>query len=316
MDKDAIFATNTSSLSITELATAARRPENVVGLHFFNPVNKMPLVEVIRGEHTSPQAVATAYKLALDLGKIPVICGDCPGFVVNRILGIYMNEAGLCMMEGCPIDYVDRALLQFGMPMGPFRLMDEVGLDVAAHVGPILEEGLGERYAQNKQYSDVLKKHPDVLGKKTKAGFYLYDEKEKQQGRNPTMTKAMKEIVNFQDNPPLSLQEIRDRCVLVMLNEACYILDEGIVSRPEDLDLAMVMGTGFAPFRGGLLAFADSYGLDNAVNRLTQLEDQYGFRFAPHTLLKQMAAEGRRFFEKRPNPRDLESVSSIPRSKL
>ena len=308
-----IFATNTSSLSINELAESAKRPQTVVGLHFFNPVSKMPLVEVIRGKKTSDEAVATAYQLALDLGKVPVVCGDCPGFVVNRILGIYMNEAGIIVMEGQDFTHVDSSLLRFGMPMGPMRLMDEVGLDVAGHVGPILEQGLGVRYKQIPQFAKILKENAKYLGKKTGSGFYHYDAKGKQLGVNSAI-KDQIIAVQKKGKSALPLSEISDRCVLIMLNEAAYILSEGIVSRPEDLDLAMVMGTGFAPFTGGLLNYADSRGIKKCVDKLLELEKKYGFRFKPHPLLVKMASNNEFFFPNR--PRGMVKISSNPRSKL
>lgn len=307
-----IFATNTSSLSITELQASAQRPQDVVGLHFFNPVQKMPLVEVIKGKQTSDAAAATAYKLALDLGKVPIICGDCPGFVVNRILGIYMNEAGILAMEGQKLPHVDYALLDFGMPMGPFRLMDEVGLDVAAHVGPILEKGLGARYKQIPEFAKILNENPTQLGKKTGQGFFVY-ENGKQKGLNPIVLDQLTKVA-AKGKPALSLSEIQDRCVLIMLNEAAYILSEGIVSRPEDLDLALIMGTGFAPFTGGIFNYADQRGIKNCVARLASLEKLLGFRFAPHPLLVKMAEKNERFFPKR--PQNLTRIPSNPRSKL
>ena len=308
-----IFATNTSSLSITELALSAKRPQNVVGLHFFNPVSKMPLVEVIRGKETSAEAVATAYQLALDLGKFPVICGDCPGFVVNRILGIYMNEAGIIVMEGQDFRHVDGALLKFGMPMGPMRLMDEVGLDVAGHVGPILEDGLGARYKQIPQFAKILKENPKHLGKKTSSGFYIYDAKGKQSGVNEFIARQI-DSAQKKRQATLSATEIADRCILIMLNEAAYILSEGIVAHPEELDLAMVMGTGFAPFTGGLLNYADNRGIKKCVDRLVEFEKKYGFRFKPHPLLIKMATNNERFFPNR--PQGMTKIALNPRSRL
>jgi len=255
---ECVLATNTSSLSITELASVLENPSRCVGIHFFNPVGKMPLVEVIRCPSTSHDMVATGYRFALKLGKVPVICNDCPGFVVNRILGIYMGEAVKLAMEGCKLPFVDDALLEFGMPMGPFRLMDEVGLDVAAHVAPVLENGLGERYKSDPRYAELIKSNPQFLGKKTGAGFYKYNAKGKQGPLNSVFVRKLNNLVTSNSNA--SKKAIKDRCVMVMLNEACMILEENMVNCPEDLDLAMVMGTGFAPFTGGLLSYADFRG--------------------------------------------------------
>jgi 3-hydroxyacyl-CoA dehydrogenase/enoyl-CoA hydratase/3-hydroxybutyryl-CoA epimerase len=321
-----VFATNTSSLSISELAAEAKRPEQVVGLHFFNPVSRMPLIEVIRGNKTSDYSTAICYQLSLDLGKFPVICKDGPGFIVNRILGIYMNEAGLFAMEGKQIQTVDKALCKFGMPMGPFQLMDEVGLDVAAHVGPILEKGLGQRFAQIPAFAAILKENPTALGKKTGKGFYIYDAKGKNEGLNTVINDKLKVAVKEnQSKLPKSLpklsgsaleQELIDRCVLLMINEAVGILDERIVATPGELDLAMIMGTGFAPFRGGLLSYADFIGIQAVVDKLKHLEQIHGLRFTPHPALVKMVQEKKRFFPDRPDPKSLISVGKPPRSKL
>ena len=176
MPPHALFATNTSSLSITALAAESTRPQQLLGLHFFNPVQRMPLVEIVRHSGTAASTVASAYQHVLDIGKIPVICNDGPGFIVNRLLGIYMTEAGHLVMEGASVKQVDDAMLGFGMPVGPFRLMDEVGLDVVQHVAPVLEEGLGPRFRAVPEFSQLLKANPKMLGKKTGSGFYLYDE--------------------------------------------------------------------------------------------------------------------------------------------
>mmetsp|Transcript_41231 Transcript_41231/g.67014 ORF Transcript_41231/g.67014 Transcript_41231/m.67014 type:complete len:764 (-) Transcript_41231:86-2377(-) len=317
---DCVIATNTSSLSITELASVLDNPERCVGIHFFNPVGKMPLVEVIKGgEKTSGDSIATGYRFALQLGKIPVICNDCPGFVVNRILGIYMGEAVKLAIEGCQLPYVDDALLDFGMPMGPFRLMDEVGLDVAAHVAPVLEEGLGERYASDPRYLELVKANPQWLGKKTAAGFYLYDKGGKgiQGGLNPGFKRKLDRLVKKSPRR-LSKSMIADRCVFVMLNEACMVLEEGMIDQPEDLDLAMVMGTGFAPFSAGPLSYADFRGIDQCVARMRELAKKFGKRFEPHQMLVKMANEGTRFFPDRPNPKQVRQIpaSECPRSKL
>ncbi len=177
-----IFATNTSSLPITDIAAECKRPDQVVGMHFFNPVNRMPLVEIIRGKKTSDEAVATVFALAKAMGKVPVSCEDGPGFLVNRLLMPYMNEAAYLLLEGVPVEVVDKAMVSFGMPMGPVRLMDEVGLDVAYHVGTFLESKFPERM----KGAPLLKaiSETDLLGKKGGAGFYLYDEKGKETAVN------------------------------------------------------------------------------------------------------------------------------------
>ncbi|SPQ99078.1 unnamed protein product (mitochondrion) [Plasmodiophora brassicae] len=314
----AVFATNTSSLSIDTLSNGARRPGQVCGMHFFNPVQRMPLVEVIRGKKSSKEAIALVYKLALDLGKTPCVCRDGPGFIVNRILGIYMNEAGILAMEGTPIAAIDKALLDFGMPMGPFRLMDEVGLDVAAHVGPILESGLGARFKQVGPFAGILRGKGDGkrLGKKTGAGFYLYDRNGKTDPSrlNPSMMDEVERATN-KPRHVSSSADVVDRCILVALQEACHILQDGICGSAEELDLAMVFGTGFAPFRGGLLNYADQLGAKEVVQRLAALSEKVSaVRFKPHATLTEMAANDGKFFPDR--PLGTTPVGPLPRSAI
>ncbi|KAK7194427.1 trifunctional enzyme alpha subunit, mitochondrial precursor-like protein [Novymonas esmeraldas] len=293
-----LFATNTSSLSLTEMQTVAKYPQNIVGMHFFNPVSKMPLVEVIKGKSTSAEAAAAIFNLALKTGKIPIIVNDGPGFLVNRILGVYMAEAGrLAADERCHPAKVDEAILAFGMPMGPFRLLDEVGLDVACHVGPVLSNGLkSDRFAVNASIEKMVS--DGHLGRKNNKGFYNYTADGKETGLNGAiLTKYM----GGELGASVSETEIVDRCVLLMVNEATRILDEGIAMSPEDVDTGMVWGTGFPPFRGGLLQYADHRGIANVVAALEQLQRKTKKdHFAPVETLKKMAAEGKRFFPNRP----------------
>eukprot|EP01004_Peranema_trichophorum_P009731 NODE_847_length_2310_cov_210.024691_g721_i0.p1 GENE.NODE_847_length_2310_cov_210.024691_g721_i0~~NODE_847_length_2310_cov_210.024691_g721_i0.p1 ORF type:complete len:542 (-),score=128.62 NODE_847_length_2310_cov_210.024691_g721_i0:232-1857(-) len=290
-----IFATNTSALSVNELANSAKYPENVVGMHFFNPVSKMPLVEVIKGEKTSKKAIATVYKLALDMGKFPIVVKDGPGFLVNRVLGIYMSEAGRMIMEGGDPAKIDKIILDFGMPMGPYRLLDEVGIDVAAHVGPTLKTGLGDRFADNPKLHDMIKQ--GHLGKKSAKGFYKYNEKGKE---TEIDTQFLTSLAVVEPKSTFNYDDVVDRCILSMVNEASLILAEGIAATPEDVDLGMVFGTGFAPFRGGLLSYSDSRGVGNIVESLHRLATRYGDRFKPSAYLVKMASENKRFFPKRP----------------
>jgi 3-hydroxyacyl-CoA dehydrogenase/enoyl-CoA hydratase/3-hydroxybutyryl-CoA epimerase len=288
-----ILATNTSSLSITEMATALERPGDFCGMHFFNPVHRMPLVEVIRGEASSPEAVATVYALALRMGKIPVVCRDGAGFLVNRILGPYLNESGHLLVEGVAIEDVDRAATAFGMPMGPVRLLDEVGIDVGRHVGEILEEAFGERMAPSPLLGRL--ENTERLGKKNGKGFYRYDEKGKDQGVDETVYADLQ--LNVPAPGALSRSEIRDRLVLVMINEAARILEDGIVGSAGEVDLGMIMGTGFPPFRGGLLRFADGEHPRTIVERLWEMEGKYGVRFTPAPLIVELARDNRGFYD-------------------
>jgi 3-hydroxyacyl-CoA dehydrogenase/enoyl-CoA hydratase/3-hydroxybutyryl-CoA epimerase len=301
INPNGIFATNTSSLSVEELAKTAKRPQNVLGLHFFNPVAKMPLVEVITTSATDPQNTLRVTAFALALKKTPVQCRDGPGFIVNRILGIYMGEATHLLSQGVDIETIDAAIKEFGMPMGPFRLMDEVGLDVAFHVAPILNKGLGDRFAMNPAFGRLV--DMGFLGKKNGKGFYLYDAKGKSTGLNPDLAKVLGSIVNSGSAPAkgkVSKQEIIDRCVLLMVNEASHILADGVASRSEDVDVGMVFGTGFPPFRGGVLQYAEQRGLKDVVDSLKRLEARYGSRFRVSALLEKKAQEGGRFFPERP----------------
>jgi 3-hydroxyacyl-CoA dehydrogenase/enoyl-CoA hydratase/3-hydroxybutyryl-CoA epimerase len=285
----AIFATNTSTIPITRIAAQAQHPENVVGMHFFNPVDKMPLVEIIRGEKTSDLAMVTTAALARKLGKTVVYCNDGPGFVVNRILGPYMNESGFLLQEGNSIDSLDKAMVDFGMPMGPMALLDEVGIDVAAKVAGILTEAFGARMEKStvveKLYADG--RH----GKKNGKGLYLYADG-KRQGPDPSVYKVIGVTPH-----PADEKAVVERMVLAMINEASLILDEKIVASAGELDLAMIMGTGFPPFRGGLLRYADGLGLPYVVSRLDELSSRVGPRFRPNEPLKRLAERDGKFYQ-------------------
>ncbi|HKO57814.1 MAG TPA: 3-hydroxyacyl-CoA dehydrogenase NAD-binding domain-containing protein, partial [Thermoanaerobaculia bacterium] len=269
---DAIFATNTSTIPITDIAAQAERPENVVGMHFFNPVDRMPLVEVIRGKKTSDVAAVTVAAFARKMGKTVVYTNDGPGFVVNRILGPYMNEAGFLLEEGNSIESLDKAMVDFGMPMGPMALLDEVGIDVAAKVAVILTDAFGARM----QKSTVVEKlyEDGRHGKKNGKGLYTYKDG-KRQDPDPTVYK----VLGIKSPHPADAKHVVERMVLAMINEAALILDERIVATAGELDLAMIMGTGFPPFRGGLLRYADSLGVPYIVARLDEFSTRHGSRY-------------------------------------
>jgi 3-hydroxyacyl-CoA dehydrogenase / enoyl-CoA hydratase / 3-hydroxybutyryl-CoA epimerase len=285
----AIFATNTSTIPITQIAANATKPENVVGMHFFNPVDRMPLVEVIRGEKTSDVAMVTTAALARKLGKTVVYVNDGPGFVVNRILGPYMNESAFLLEEGNSIESLDKAMVDFGMPMGPMALLDEVGIDVAAKVAGILTEAFGARMEKSgvveKLYADG--RH----GKKNGKGLYLY-ENGKRKGPDTSVYK----VLGVKAPHPADEKQVVERMVLSMINEASLILDEKIVASAGELDLAMIMGTGFPPFRGGLLRYADSLGLPYVASRLDALSS-FGPRFRPNEPLKRLAERDGKFYQ-------------------
>lgn len=286
----AVFASNTSSLPIGEIAARALRPERVVGLHFFNPVHRMPLVEVIAGPKSSPEAVATVRAFAVDLGKTPVVVRDSPGFLVNRILMLYLSEAMHLLADGVRIDTVDTAAREFGMPMGPFALLDQVGLDTARQVAGVLHAAFGKRIGAG---APVLAALVDAgrLGVKSGRGFHTYSNG--QRAAVDRKAYALAGVSTFRDLPMETLQE---RMVLAMVNEAAVCLEDGVVQDPRDVDVAMVMGAGFPPFRGGLLRHADATGAAVLVDRLSRLADGHGERFRPAGILREMAASGRRFY--------------------
>jgi 3-hydroxyacyl-CoA dehydrogenase len=253
----------------------------------------MPLVEVVRGTRSSDHAVATTYGLALKLGKVPVVTNDGPGFLVNRILGPYMNEAGFILTDGASVEAIDAAAKNFGMPMGPLRLVDEVGIDISRHAGQSLHEALGDRLSPSPPL--VALAESGRLGKKGGIGFYRY-ESGKEKGPDPEIYAVLSQTV-----PPVRVdleeREIRGRLVLAMVNEAARTLEAGIVERASDVDLAMIMGTGFPPFRGGLLRFADTIHARTILSRLNEFEERYGDRFAPADLIRRLARENRGFYE-------------------
>lgn len=265
MRPDAIIATNTSSLSVTEMSKGHPRPEFFAGMHFFNPVNKMPLVEVIRGEKTSDETIATIFELSKKMGKMPVVVKDGPGFLVNRLLLPYMAEAAFLLQEGMSIDVVDKAYVkEFGMPMGPFELMDEVGLDVCIKVLKIFKKAFGDRI----EMAPLMEKLGDSgrLGKKNGKGFYQYSAEGKRGDVDPSIYSALG--VASPTNPYDS-KECIERGVFAMVNECSRALyDDHIVETPHEVDLAMIMGTGFPPFRGGLLKYTDSVGTQYVSEQL------------------------------------------------
>jgi 3-hydroxyacyl-CoA dehydrogenase/enoyl-CoA hydratase/3-hydroxybutyryl-CoA epimerase len=287
-----IIATNTSSLSVSEMQTVLSRPANFCGMHFFNPVHRMPLVEVIRGDASSDTAVATIFNLARKLDKIPVIVKDGPGFLVNRVLAPYLNEAGWLLSDGVSIQEIDDALLDFGMPMGPLRLLDEVGLDVARHAGTSMAEAFGERLTAPPPI--LALENSKLLGRKGGRGFYKYDDDE------PSVNEEIYSLLGSSvpsERRNISRSEIQDRAVFAMINEAARVLEDGIVAGAGDVDIGMITGTGFPPFRGGLLRYADDIGMKKVLETLQRLESSYGVRFSPAPLIRERAAAGRRFYK-------------------
>lgn len=286
---ETILASNTSSLSVTEIASALKKPERFAGMHFFNPVHMMPLVEVIRGEKSSDEATSTIVALAKRLGKTPIVVKDKEGFLVNRLLMPYLNEAVLMLEEGANIEEIDKALLDFGMPMGAFILLDEIGIDIACHVASILHNAFGERMKPAGLMKLIL--DSGRLGKKNNKGHYTYAA-----GKRKGADSGIYSLTGGKKVGLLSDSNIVDRAVLLMLNEAAYCLEEQIVEKADYVDGGMIFGAGFPPFRGGLLKYADSRGLKEIEERLNQLKEKYGHRFKPAPLITKMAKEGKGFY--------------------
>ncbi|MFT6347800.1 MAG: 3-hydroxyacyl-CoA dehydrogenase/enoyl-CoA hydratase/3-hydroxybutyryl-CoA epimerase [Psychromonas sp.] len=295
LSEQAILASNTSSLSITEMAVNLQRPENFIGMHFFNPVNRMPLVEIIPGEKTSQQTIVTLVKLAKKAGKTPIVVADCAGFLVNRILISFLNEATLMLQEGGVVTEMDHALEAFGLPMGPFVLADEVGIDIGYHVASVLEQAYGERMKVAGLFTHLFVEEK-LLGKKSGVGFYLH------KSRNKSYNEALDKIIssyrlsNGITAKAFNGEEIVDRCILIMVNEAVKCLQENIVKNPAYLDMAMILGTGFPAFTGGLLRYADNRGLGDICDKLNQLAALYGERFLPAEQLIDKAKNSGKFY--------------------
>ena len=285
---DALLLSNTSALSVTEMAKSVENPGRFMGFHFFNPVHRMPLVELVYTKETSSQTMADALALVRRLGKTPIIVKDSPGFLVNRILLTYINEAGYILEEGATVASIDRVMTDFGMPMGPLTLSDEVGLDVGVKVLHILNDALGERFQPAPIFEKILEK--GLLGKKSGTGFYKHRQN---RSPNPFIETLRPAKVIGQEQ----LRELSERMVFVMINEASRCLDEGVIDGPDGVDVGMIMGTGFPPFRGGLLRYADQYGIQGVVDVLTSLHERFNAeRFKPSTYLLQMAQKRTTFY--------------------
>ena len=290
---DCIITTNTSSLSVDKLAENLNQPDRFCGMHFFNPVHRMPLVEIVRGRDSSEKTIAAVYAFALQLGKVPVVVSNGPGFLVNRVLGPYLNEAGFLLEEGASIQQIDTAAIEFGMPVGPLRLIDEIGFDISAHAGASLHRAFGERL--NPSLTLVALSATDRLGKKGGQGFYQYEK-----GHNERPDESIYGELQMPaptEPQKFSNQQIRSRLVFQMINEAARILEDGIVQRAEHVDLALIMGTGFPPFRGGLLRFADTLHPRSILYHIRKLEEVYGTRFTPAPLLIDLADRDRTFYQ-------------------
>jgi 3-hydroxyacyl-CoA dehydrogenase/enoyl-CoA hydratase/3-hydroxybutyryl-CoA epimerase len=298
-----ILATNTSSLLVGRLQEGLDRPERVAGLHFFNPVHKMPLVEVVRAAASADEAIATLTRWAVALGKTPVVVKDSPGFVVNRILMPYLYEAVVLAAQKVPVSLIDQTMRRFGMPMGPLELFDQVGLDVVAHSARAMEPLFRDRLGTRPGLGELARTFEEMsrrgwLGQKTGLGLYRYRGKAKTVHRAALATLPRdvgSDVSQLIGALPKAVQmrEARERMVLLMVNEAAACLGEGLVADAATIDLAMVLGTGWAPHRGGPLHYADERGLGEVVAKLTELARRFGPRFEPCAeLLARMKEEG------------------------
>jgi 3-hydroxyacyl-CoA dehydrogenase/enoyl-CoA hydratase/3-hydroxybutyryl-CoA epimerase len=283
---DMVFASNTSTIPIAEIARGARHPENVVGMHFFSPVHKMPLLEVIRHPQTSERALAQTVELGRRMGKTIVVVGDGPGFFTSRVLGPFLNEAVWCLAQGATVEQIDQAVTSWGWPVGPLALLDEVGIDIAVHAGQVVIGHLGDRLHPPPTYQRMLT--DGRFGRKAGKGFYRYGDRGKE---------VDPEVYRLLDWQPgvLPNEEIAERCWLQMLNETARTISDGVIENPGDIDLAVIFGFGFPPFRGGILREADRLGLATVVARLEEYAARYGERLAPAPLLHDMARRGARF---------------------
>ena len=288
--EETIFASNTSSLPIGQIAEKALRPENVIGLHYFSPVDKMPLAEIIAHEKTSDQTISTTVAFAKKQGKTPIVVKDKAGFYVNRILAPYMNEAAILLLEGCSIEALDKAMVKFGFPVGPMQLLDEVGIDVGSKIGPILQAELGDRFAPPAAFSKLIE--DGRLGKKSKKGFYQYNTNSKKK----LVDESVYTLLGLQVSNTNVTEAQVERCVYMMLNEAARCLDEGIVRNARDGDIGAIFGIGFPPFLGGPFQYMDKIGAVTIVSKLNQWQAEFGERFTPCDTLVKMAEQGERFY--------------------
>ena len=287
---ECIFASNTSSLPIARIAEGSSRPERVLGMHYFSPVEKMPLLEVVRGPRTAPEVVARAVELGKRQGKTVIVVNDGTGFYTTRVLAPYLNEAAYLLAEGVAIERIDEALVKWGWPVGPIQLIDEVGIDVGAHVGRITTEAFGARMAPPAPVSKLL--DDERKGKKNGRGFYLYDERGKRKG----VDRSVYALLGIVPGTAIDDSEIQLRCSLAFVNEAVRAYGEGIVRSPRDGDIGAIFGLGFPPFRGGPFRWVDAQGADSVLAKLRAYEQRFGARFEPAPLLVELAGKSGTFY--------------------
>jgi 3-hydroxyacyl-CoA dehydrogenase/enoyl-CoA hydratase/3-hydroxybutyryl-CoA epimerase len=284
LPEHAIMATNTSTIPIESIAQASARPDRVLGMHFFSPVHKMPLLEVIVTPATDPQVVVTAVAVGKALGKTVIVVNDGPGFFVNRILGPYINEAGILLDQGARIEAVDAAMVQFGFPVGPITLVDEVGLDVASKAGGILAQAFGARLTPARSLTALAA--AGRYGRKSRSGFYKYDSRGKKGEVDTTVYEMMP---SGSVRAEVGAAEIQSRLMLAMLNETARCFEDGVLRSARDGDVGAVYGFGFPPFRGGPFRYMDQVGLSELVQQMEELNHRFPGRFEPADILVHMA---------------------------
>jgi 3-hydroxyacyl-CoA dehydrogenase/enoyl-CoA hydratase/3-hydroxybutyryl-CoA epimerase len=289
LQSDAIIASNTSTIPIADIAAQARHPERVLGMHFFSPVEKMPLLEIIPHAGTAPWAIAKSARFGRRLGKTVIVVADEPGFWVNRILTPYLNECGILLSEGVPIEEIDAVMTRFGFPVGPVTLLDEVGLDVATKAAGVMHAAYGDRLAPSPLVGTLIA--DGRLGRKNGRGFYRYED-----GRKAGPDETIYAVAGVTKQPGADEERLGRRVLYAMLNEAALAVSEGVVRSPRDGDIGAIFGIGFPPFRGGPLRLIDSLGAGLVVRGLRELTDAHGERFAPTQSLVEMAERGGRYY--------------------
>jgi 3-hydroxyacyl-CoA dehydrogenase len=291
---ETVFGTNTSALPITEMASVLKDPGRMIGLHFFNPAERMQLLEIICAEKTTDQTLATSVAFARTIKKIPIVVNDGPGFYVSRQLGGLLGAGVYLEANGVDGEQIEEAMKDFGMPMGPHELSDLTGFDIGYHVHKTFEKNLGDRYKMHPLTELIYQ--TGCYGRKTGAGYMDYS------GDKPVPNKKVVDCIqgylstNGISPRKISDSEIVETMLALAVNEAALMIEEGICDRPQDMDLAMIYGTGFPPYRGGVLRYADKRGAANVYKKLVKLEKQYGPRFKPAALLKRMAKSGKTFY--------------------
>jgi 3-hydroxyacyl-CoA dehydrogenase/enoyl-CoA hydratase/carnithine racemase len=292
---DVVFGTNTSALPITGIASVLKDPGRMIGLHFFNPAERMQLLEIICGKKTSDQTLSTSVAFGRAIRKVPIVVNDGPGFYVSRQLGGLMGESVFMLAEGVDGAKVEEAVLDFGLPMGPATLSDLTGIDINYHVGKNFEKSFGERWKMHPLNERVYQ--TGCYGRKTGAGWFDYSGEKPVP--NPKVVGVVQSYLKEKGIGPKTMtsKDIMDRMMARAINEAAFMIQEGICDRPQDMDLAMIYGTGFPPYRGGILRYADAWGVGNVYQHLVKLEKEHGVRFKPCSLLKEMTEQGKTFYK-------------------